>query len=111
ALRRLLVAPVLAGEKPAGQRAPDQYAQPLVDGKRQQLVFGLARLQGVVDLLADEALAMLALADAQRLHQMPGGIIGAADVAHEAAPDQAVEGLQRLLQRRQAVPLMELVEI
>jgi hypothetical protein len=65
----------------------------------------------VVDLLADEALAMLTLADSERLHHMPTGIVRAADVAHEPAPDQAVEGLERLLQRRRTVPLMELVEI
>src|SRR5262249_52374667 len=111
ALRRRLVAPMLAGEETAGERAPHQDAEALVERDRYQLVFRLARLQRVVDLLAYEALAMLALADAERLHEMPAGIVRAADIADEAAPDQAVEGFQRFLQRRLAVPLMDLVEI
>ena len=48
-------AAVLAGQQAAGQRAPDQHAEALVDGQRHQLVLGLAGLQRVVDLLADEA--------------------------------------------------------
>ena len=57
ATRRVrLVAAVLAGQQPAGQRAPDQDADALVDGDRHQLVLGLARLERVVDLLADKAL-------------------------------------------------------
>ena len=44
----------LARQQPAGQRAPDQDADTLVERERDQLVLGVARLQRVVDLLADE---------------------------------------------------------
>src|SRR4051812_9500543 len=51
-----LAAAVLAGEQPAGDRAPDQNAEALVDRDRHELVLSLARLKRVVDLLADETL-------------------------------------------------------
>ena len=45
---------------------------------RDQLVLGVAGLQRVVDLLADEALsAAQASAIAERLHQLPAGVVGA----------------------------------
>ena len=42
---------------------------------------------------------------------MPAGVVGAADVAHLARAHEVVERLHRFLERRQAVPLMDLVEV
>src|SRR6266516_4174913 len=68
--RRGLLAPaVLARQQAARERAPDQHPKALVDGERNELVFGLPGLQRVVDLLADEPGKAGPLADAQRLHQ------------------------------------------
>src|SRR5215213_9221629 len=110
-LRSVPVAPVLAGEQATGQRAPHEDGAFLVYGKRHQLVLGLPRLQGVVDLLADVALQPEPLGDAESLHQLPAGIVGGAHVAYLAAPHERVQRLQSLLERGKAVPLVGLVEI
>ena len=107
----LLPASVLAGKQAAGQRAPDQDAQALVNRERNQLVLGLPSLQGVVDLLGHEPREPVALGDAQGLHQVPGGEVRGADIAHLAVADQVIQRRQRLLQRRQTVPLVHLVEV
>src|SRR3954470_5167664 len=63
ALRRLLAAAVLAGEQAAGERAPDEHAEALLDRDRDELVLGVPGLQRVVDLLADERLQAVAVRD------------------------------------------------
>jgi hypothetical protein len=78
---------------------------------RQELVFGVAGFQRVVDLLADEALAVFALADAERLHDVPAGEIRAADVADLALAHERIERFHRFFERRLAVPFVHLVEI
>ena len=108
---RGLVAPVLARQQAAGERAPHQHAELLVDRDRDQLVFGLARLQRVVDLLRHERDAAFAARDLERLHHVPAGEVGAADVAHLARAHERVERLERLLERRQPVPLVDLIEV
>src|SRR5574337_1013602 len=108
ALRRLLVAPVLAGQEAARKRAPDQHPEFLVAGDRQKLVFGGPRFERVVDLLRDEGDETLPPGDLHRLHHMPAGEIRAADVAHLARTDEVVQRLQRLLERGEPIPLMEL---
>ena len=109
--RTLLAAAEFAAEQPAGDRAPHQDAEALGDRKRHQLVLGLAGLERVVDLLADEAREAHAVGHRERLHDVPAGVIRAADVADLAGTDEVVERGQRLLERRLAVPLMELVEV
>jgi len=54
ALRPLLAAAVLAGQQAARERAPHEDADALVQPGGDELVLGVARLQRVVDLLADE---------------------------------------------------------
>jgi len=95
-----LVAAVLAAQQPAGQGAPDEDAEALVDGDGHQFVLGLTGLQRVVDLLADQPGQAPPLGDAQRLHQLPAGVVGTADIADLTGVDQVVQGLERLLERR-----------
>jgi hypothetical protein len=64
-----------------------------------------------VDLLADEPAEASPLSDAERLHQLPASVVGAADVADLAGTDQVVEGGQRLVKGRLAVPLVDLVQV
>jgi AraC family transcriptional regulator len=109
--RRVSAAAVLAGEQPSGERAPDQHPEPLVEGDRDQLRLSVARLERVVDLLADELLEPPPVGDPQRLHQLPPREVRRADVAHLAGGDQGVEGGQRLIERRLPVPLVHLVQI
>ncbi len=111
ARRGLVVPAVLTGQQAAGQRAPDQNAQALVDRQRDQLVLGLAGLQRVVDLLADELRQAQPLGRAQCLHQLPRGVVGGADVTDLARGDQPVQRVQRLLKRGLAVPLVHLVKV
>src|SRR5215218_4760341 len=110
-LRSVLVAPVLPGEQTTGQGAPHEDGAFLVYGERHQLVLGLPGLQRVVDLLADVALQPEPLGDAQSLHHLPAGVVGRSHVAYLAALDECVERFQSLLQRGEAVPLMDLVEV
>src|SRR6185312_13134526 len=104
-------APVLAGEQPAGERTPDQDTEPLVEAGRNELVFRFARLQRVIDLLADEARLVPCIGYGHRIHDVPAGIVGAADIAHLAGTLQRIQRIDRLLDRRLAVPFMDLVEI
>src|SRR5215218_7807748 len=65
------VAPVLAGEQAAGERAPDEDGALLVEGERHELVFGVPRFEGVVDLLTNVPLQPEPLGDAESLHKLP----------------------------------------
>ena len=107
----VLPAAELAREQAAGDRAPHEDAEALVDRDRDQLVLGLAGLQRVVDLLGDEALELVALRDPERLHDVPGRVVRAADVADLALADEGVQRLEGLLERGHAVPAVELVEV
>src|SRR5271168_1217291 len=49
--------------------------------------------------------------DGQRLHQMPAGEIGTRNVAYLAAPHQGVQGIERLLHRRERVKSVEMVDV
>src|ERR1700734_2125226 len=102
---------MLAAEEPTGDRAPHKNAKLLIDGDGNELVFGLARLQRVVDLLRHERHAAVAARDLHRLHHVPAGVVRAADVTHLAGAHETVERLHRLFERGQAVPLMHLVEV
>ena len=106
-----LIAPVFARQEPARERAPDQNPEALVERDRYQLILHLARLQRIVDLLADETLTALICANPQRFHQMPRRRAGATDIADLAVPDEAVERPERFVRRGQPIPLMYLVEI
>ncbi|OWK23737.1 hypothetical protein AJ87_29385 [Rhizobium yanglingense] len=66
-----LIAAMLAGEETTRQRAPDENPEPLIDADGQQLVFGVAGFERIVDLLADEALALFPFANAEGLHDVP----------------------------------------
>ena len=101
----------LPDSRPPRERAPDQDPDALVEAGGDDLVLGLAGLQRVVDLLADEALEAVPLGDAERLHELPARVVRAADVADLARADEVVERLERLLERRDAVPLVHLVEV
>ncbi len=105
------VAPVLPRQEAAGERAPDEDADPLVEARRDELVLRLAGLQRVVDLLAHVALRAEAIGDRERLHEVPAREVRAADVADLPLTDERVERLDRLLDRGLPVPLVHLVEV
>ena len=111
ALRVLLPSPVFAGEQAAGEWAPDEHAEPLVNCRGHELVLGLTCLQRVVDLLTDKALVAAAGAYPEGLQELPAGVVRAADVADLAGTDEAVERLERFLERGLAIPLVHLIEV
>ena len=75
--------------------------------QRHQLLFGLARMQRVVDLLGDEARPVRCVGDSQRLHDVPGR---KSWKSRRSVPCPASPGVSRasidLLERRLTVPLV-----
>jgi hypothetical protein len=91
---------IFAGQKTTCERAPDRDAEPLVNQDWHKFVFGLGRLQRIVDLLANRPVELHELRHADRLHQVPTGEVGHADVAHLAGTDETVERLKSFFERR-----------
>ena len=73
--------------------------------------FRLAGVERVVDLLRDEALLEARIGDGERLHDVPGGVVRAADITDLALLEQRVERLDGFLERGLAVPFVDLVEV
>src|SRR5438552_749424 len=108
--RQCRIAPILAGQQPVGQRRERDQAEPVRLDDGHQLIVEFA-LQQIVALLARD-IAFEAEMDRGplRLDDLPGGQGRAADVAHLALPHEVVERAQRLLDRRQRVGDVLLVE-
>src|SRR5438309_1755496 len=64
-----------------------------------------------MDLLRDVPLETEPLGNAERLRELPSREVRAADVPDLARVDERVERVERLLDRRLAVPLVHLVEV
>ena len=73
--RHLMVPAIFARQKATGKRAPNQNANSLINADRYQLVFGVACLERIMNLLAHEARQAASLRDTERFHQVPPGII------------------------------------
>ena len=84
---------------------------PSVETERHQLPLVVAADQRVVGLMRDIARPAVSIRHGQRLHQMPAGKVGAADVADLARPHQIVERAQRLFDRRDGVEAVQLIEV
>ena len=87
------------------------YPDALVEGCWDEFVFGFARLERVMDLLAHVPLEAEPLGDRQRLHELPGSEVRAAEVADLSLLDEPVERTERLVHARLPVPPMHLVEV
>jgi hypothetical protein len=88
---RGILARVLAGEKAAGKRAPDQRADSRGVAVGQHLVLGLAADHRVVDLPGDERRVALQILDALSARGVPSREVRPAHVPHHAARDEIVE--------------------
>src|ERR1700689_2118480 len=64
-----------------------------------------------MNLLRYRAPESVPLGVPERLHQMPAGEIRDADIAHLAAAHELIERSKRLIERRESVPFVQLVEI
>ncbi len=102
---------MLAGQQAACKRTPHENAEPLIERDGREFVFGFARFERVVDLLADETRQTVTFAHVQRLHQVPARIVRTADIPDLAVPHEQIERFERFLERREAVPLVDLVQV
>ncbi len=90
-LRQRLPAPDLAGGAAPAQRRPHHRADALIERPRHQLPFIIAADQRIIGLVGDIAFQAQPLGDRQRLHQVPAGKIGDADITDLALFDQRIE--------------------
>src|SRR5271166_4697843 len=105
------VAPVLAGQQTACQREERQQPQPKLAHRRHQLGFWFAKHQRIFVLTRNERIQPAGLRRPLRLHHLPGGEVGTADVTHIAMPHEIVERAQRLLDRRARIRRVDLIQI
>jgi hypothetical protein len=83
----------------------------LVARERHQLPLIIAAEQRIVDLVRDVARPAVAVGDGERLHQLPAGKIGDANIAQLAGTYERIERRQHLLDRREGVESVELEQI
>ena len=111
ALGCVLAAPVLAGEHPAGQREERQQPDTVVLQRRHEIVLDVALQPVVLVLRADEPLEVTRARGPFRLGDLPPGEVGRTEVAHLARAHEIVQRGQGLLDRRELVRPVQLVEV
>jgi len=79
--------------------------------RRHELALDVAHDEAVLVLARGEGVEVPRVGYPPRLDHLPGGEVRAADVADLALAGEVVEGAQRLLDRRQRVGAVELVEV
>ena len=107
--RRLPI--VLSGEQPTRERVVRDHADPLFLAQREQLPLDLAEQQVVARLHRLEAHEVARLAPPDRARQPVREEVRAPDVARLPGPDDGVEGLERLVDRRVGIREVQLVEV
>ena len=107
----LRVAPVLAAQQPAGQRAPDHQAHAFALEHGDDLALQVAPGHRVVSLQRHELREAQPLADTQRLGDLPRRPVRHADITHMPVAHQLVERSERLLHRRGGVETVQLVQV
>ncbi len=110
-LRGGLAAAVLPGQEPARERKVGDEADAEALAGRQQLLFGFELQPGVFALLAGERRQAALCRDRVRLLDHLRGEVRRADSAHRSFLDELVERAERLLERRDAVGAVVLVEV
>lgn len=106
------VAADLAGQPAPAERTPDQCVDALVRRKRHQLgLIGPVDQRIIVDLLGNEPGPAIALGSRQRLHQLPGRIVGYAYGADLPGRYQCIERGEQLFHRSCGIESMELEQV
>src|SRR5262249_25255161 len=90
---------------------PDHGADPELFTSRYHFVLCFACLRRVVNLVRDRRDETRRPANHRRLCELPAAIVRDAPVADLAGLHEAGHGLHRLLDRRDAIPLVDEVEI
>src|SRR5271170_1886831 len=101
----------LAREKPAGEWTPDHDAEALVLDQGHDFAFEVAACDRVIGLNRLKPRVAALVRDAERLHDLPSGEVGAANRPHEATRHAVVERPQRLFERGDGIEAVDLVEV
>src|SRR5690348_6792626 len=109
--RRLPVTPILARRQATGERTPYEHSHAGIDDGGQQLHLDVAERRAVEVLRHDERRQVFARGDPQRLHHLPRRVVRAAEVADLSLLHEIAQRTERLFQRRQAIPGMNLIEV
>ena len=109
--RQRRAAAELTGQPAPAERAPDHRAHALIERERHQLCLIVPPDQRIIGLMRDVAREVVAIRHRQRLHQMPAGEVGAADVADLAGPHEIVQRGEGLLDWGQGIEAVQLEEI
>ena len=99
------------GQESARERAPRDDAQALGTAERQHLALLLAVHEVVVVLHGREAMPAAAVGEAERPRELPGVHARGSDVARLARAHDAVQSLERLLERGVGIEAVDLVEV
>ena len=99
------------GEQAAVQRRVGDDGQPELRAGGRELAFRGPVDQVVLDLHGDGRVQATIVRDPQGTGDLPGGVVGQADVADLALPDEVVVGLEGLLQRGVRVGVVGVVEV
>ena len=99
------------GEQAAVQWRVGDDGQPELLAGGREFAFGGPVDEVVLHLGGDGRLQTPVVGDPQGLGDLPGGMVGQADVADLALPDEVVVGRQGLLQRRVRVGIVGVVEV
>ena len=105
------VARIFAREKSAGKRAPHHHAEALILDHRHDLALEFAPRDRVIGLHRLEASEPAFVGNAERLHDLPGGEVRAADRVDEPAAHAIVERAKGFLKRRYGIESVDLIEI
>lgn len=102
---------VFPGQDTASQREIRDNAYALIKTKRNKFVLGCSIGKRVAGLRGNIPRVSSHFADAEGLHQLPGGVVGGANVAHFAGRNHVIQRAQCFIQRGMRVKGMDLVQI
>src|SRR5579875_1877291 len=107
----LLTQPVPSGQEPRRQRVVGEHPHPEPRRHGERLHLGIPPEQVVPYLHRDRGHEPPALSGPQGLHHPPGRPVAHPHIANLAVLDQAVERVERLLDRASVVELMGLIQV
>ena len=105
------VAAKLAAQQAARKRAPDHQPEPFLRHQRNDLALDISAGNRIIGLDRFKARPSLACGETERLHDLPGHQVRAADVADLTGAHEIVERPQCFVERRREVGAVDLVEV
>jgi hypothetical protein len=111
ARRRLRAVLVLSREQSARQRKIGQKPNAMGIERRDKFALDIAHDKAVFVLGRNEGIEAAVARGPLRIDDLPGGKVRAADIAYLSLANEIVQGRKRLVDRRFAVGLVDLIEI